>query len=127
MKAFQYSRNVTAPDTLIVCAKPDNFASVFVAKRGWYPVRLDDAKLPRIRWVAVYLTQPVRAITHRAKVKSISKYEDSGKYRIDFDGEPEPLAKPLEPGAIGNIQGQRYTTMEKLMAAASIADLRPWD
>jgi hypothetical protein len=81
--------------------------------------------LPRIRYVAAYRTAPVSAVTHFAPVERIEPYGDSGKYRLVFSQPAKALPKPipLANAAPGTLQGPRYTTYKKLLAARRVADL----
>lgn len=115
-------------DTIIISAKEDSFYKVFLGEWCWYPLRIGTEKVKTLRWIAVYQTAPVSAITHFAKVERIVDYLDTGRYKIIFE-EPDELAQPI---ALGNdrhktFQGQRYTTMKKLKLASIIDDLKPWN
>ena len=115
-------------DTIIISAKEDSFYKVFLGEWCWYPLRIGTEKLKTLRWIAVYQTAPVSAITHFAKIEKIVDYLDTGRYKIIFE-EPDELDKPV---VIGNdrhrtFQGQRYTTMEKIKLSSFIDDLKPWN
>ena len=115
-------------DTIIIAAKEDTFKSVFLGEQSWYPIRLGDEKLPVLECVAVYQTSPISAITYYAKLLDISKYGDHGRYRLVFDT-PIRFEPPIVLGDMAKqaMQGQRYTMMDKLRKAKTIADLKPWD
>ena len=115
-------------DTLIVPARVENFYDVFIAERAWYPIRIDDRRKGHLKWICVYQNNPVRAITDYARIIRIENYRDTGRYRIDFD-EPIELPTPIALGPEDGpaMQGQKYTTHERLLRARSISDLRPWN
>jgi hypothetical protein len=118
---------IETPDTIIISAKEESFYGVFLMEQCWYPIRIGSEKLESIKWIAVYQTAPVSAITHFAKIDRIVDYQDTGRYKIVFD---EPLELPV-PISLGEsrkktFQGQRYTTLEKLKCARLIEDLKPW-
>ena len=115
------------PDTIIVSAKEESFDSVFLGEWCWYPIRIGSEKLASLKWIAVYQTSPVSAITHFAKIEQIVDYKDTGRYKIVFE-EPEELDNQIVLGDHRGrtLQGQRYTTLEKLKAAKQIEDLKPW-
>ena len=114
-------------DTIIVSAKEESFYSVFLGDWCWYPIRIGSEKLESLKWIAVYQTAPVSAITHYAKIEQIVDYKDTGRYKIVFE-EPEELDTHIELGEnrTKTLQGQRYTTLEKLKRAIEIEDLKPW-
>lgn len=112
-------------DTIVVSSREENFARYFIGERSWYPVRIDDRRIDQLQWIAIYRSTPVRAITHLARIKAVYRFEDSGRYRIDFD-EPQELDTPVpsEAGAPSVMQGQRYTSLVTLKNAKTLADLR---
>ena len=115
------------PDTIIVSAKEESFYSVFLGEWCWYPIRIGAEKLTSLKWIAVYQTAPISAITHFAKIEQIVDYKETGRYKIVFE-EPEELDNQIALGQNRSktLQGQRYTTLEKLKKAKEIEDLKPW-
>ena len=114
----------SGPDTLIVPAQRDGFERVYLGRNCWYAIRISGGMLDKIKYIAAYQTQPVRAITHFAPVDHIEPYGDSRKYKVVFSEQ----AKPIGPIVFGNapqgtMQGTRYTTYTKLLAAKTLADL----
>lgn len=115
-------------DTLIVSARVDSFYDVFLGEGAWYPIRIDDRRKNDLKWICVYQNSPVRAITHYARITSIENYLETGRYKIRFDEPidlPEPIALGSETGL--SMQGQKYTSLERLLRAKSISDLKPWN
>lgn len=114
-------------DTIIIAAKEEGFDNVFIGEHCWYPIRLGDKKLSSLKWIAVYQTSPIRAITHFARITGIEYYKETGRYKINFET-PEELRAPISLGDSSTLtmQGQRYTQISKLLAAKSISDLIPW-
>lgn len=115
-------------DTLIVSARVESFLDVFLGEWAWYPIRIDDRRKSDLKWISVYQNSPVRAITHYAKITSIENYRETGRYKIIFD-EPIDLPDPITLGSeVGlSMQGQKYTSLERLLKAKSISDLKPWN
>jgi hypothetical protein len=112
------------PDTIIVPAQKEGFEKVFLGENCWYAVRISGGMLQKIKWIAAYQSQPISAITHVAPVSRIEPYGEGGKYKLVFS---EP-AKPIQPipfaGAPGGaMQGARYTTYSKLIAAKKLTDI----
>lgn len=114
----------SSPDTIIVPANPDGFKEVFIGENCWYQIRISGAMLDKIKWIAVYVTAPTGAITHLAPVKHIEPYGHEGKFRVVFS---EPARKigpiPLGDAPKGSMQGPRYCTYQKLMAAKKFKEI----
>ncbi len=112
------------PDTIIAPAQKDGFEEVFVGQHAWWAIRIGGGMLPKIKYIAAYQSQPISAVTHVAPVASIEPYGEDGKYKLIFT---EP-AKAIEPirfadAPTGSMQGPRYTTYARLMAAKKVAEL----
>jgi hypothetical protein len=112
-------------DSIVVPAHEDGFQEVFLGENRWYAVRIHGSMRPQIKYIAVYRTAPVSAITHIAPVKSIEPWKDTGKYVLNFSQPakeigPIPMAKP---GRVGTFQGIRYTNHDALESAKSLDDL----
>ncbi len=112
-------------DTIVVPAYEEGFEKVFLGQQCWYEVRIAAEKMPRIKYVAAYLTSPTCAITHFAPVDHIEPYGDAGKYKLVFSQPAKPLPTPVTFGdaARGSMQGIRYTTLKKLQGAKQLRDL----
>ncbi len=112
-------------DTIIVPAQRDGFEQVFLGEDCWYAIRISGGMLPKIKYIAAYQTQPVSAITHYAPVARIEPYGEEGKYRLIFSAKAKPLEEPIPYGdaPTGAMQGPRYTSFERLMAARKLTDL----
>jgi hypothetical protein len=97
---------------------------VFLGENSWYAIRISGGMLPKIKWIAAYQSQPISAITHVARVKHIEPYGDSGKYKVVFAEPARPITViPYGDAPSGYMQGIRYTTHKKLLAAKSVLDL----
>jgi len=112
------------PDTVIVPAREDGFAEVFLGQHCWYAIRISGGMLDKIKWIAAYQSSPISAITHLAPVSRIEPYGESGKYKVIFS---EP-AKPVGPivfgdAPSGSMQGIRYVRHDQLVAAKTISEL----
>ena len=80
--------------------------------------------LSRIKYIAAYQSAPVRAVTHFAPVKQIEPYGDEGKYRLVFTEPAKPIGPiPFGDAVTGTMQGPRYTSFKKLVAAKKILEL----
>lgn len=111
-------------DTIVVPAHAEGFERVFLGEHCWYSIRLSAGKLPRIKYIAGYVTRPTSAITHFAKVSRIEPYGGHGKYKLIFAEPAEKIGPiPLEDAPSGFMQRPRYTSFKKLKSARKLTDL----
>jgi hypothetical protein len=114
------------PDTIVVPAQKDGFDSVFLGQNAWWAIRIGSGMIPKIKYIAAYQSQPVRALTHVAPVASIEPYGEDGKYKLFFSEPAKPIGPiPFADAPSGAMQGPRYTTYARLMSAKKITDLFP--
>ena len=73
-------------DTIVVPAQQEGFENVFLGQDCWHAIRIAGGMLDKIKYIAVYQTNPVSAITHYAPVSQIEPYGESGKYKLVFLG-----------------------------------------
>jgi hypothetical protein len=109
-------------DTVVVPAHEDGFEQVFLKENRWYAVKIHPRRRNQLKYVAVYLTAPISAITHYAPIHSIKPWLDSGKLVINF-AEPASKIGPLKAvknGRVKALQGPRYTSFEKLKRARNL-------
>ena len=113
-------------DTVIVPAQRKTFEDIFLAQNRWYQIRIGGGMLNKIKYLAVYQTDPIRAITHVAPVDRIEPYGDQGKYVLYFSERPRELSPPVVLGSKSKlaIQGPIYTSIGKLMSAKDLSDIR---
>jgi hypothetical protein len=112
------------PDTIIVPANPEGFEETFLGENCWYQIRIAGVMLDKIKWIAAYVTAPIKAITHVAPVKHVEPYGHEGKFRVVFS---EPAHKigpiPLGDAPKGSMQGPRYCAYQRLMVAKKFKDI----
>ena len=108
-------------NTIVVAADAENFEKLFIAENCWRSIRIAGGRLEKIRYIAVYRTAPVSAITHYAEVAQIESYGTEGKYKVLFAGTAREIG-PIDKDSAA-VQGPRYTTLAKLQAAKTLADL----
>ena len=105
-------------DTVVLPTNEDGFREVFLGERRWYYVKLDKKKIPNIQYLALYVKEPVSAITHYGKVaeNGFQLDEEKGKYLIQLEGEPLKLAHEIKLGETVPMatRSPKYTTLEKL-------------
>jgi hypothetical protein len=111
-------------DTIIVPAQKEGFEKVFLGENAWFAIRISGGMLSKIKYIAAYQSQPVKAITHVAPVAKIEPHGDSGKYKLIFSEPAKPIGPiPFGDAPSGSMQGPRYTTYAKLITAKKVTDL----
>lgn len=142
LRAFEFPKAVAAPkaksgdklksvvsadnrDTIVVPAKKEGFERVFLGEDCWYAIRISGGMLDNIKYIAVYQSQPISAITHLAPVDRIEPYGESGKYKVIFSEKALESESPIPLGdaPAGTMQGPRYTSLIKLKNATKVTDL----
>ena len=112
-------------DLAIFPAHNDGFNETFLEENCWYAVRIKNDRIPKIKYVAIYRSAPVSAITHYAEVKEITQYKDTNKKIIYFAGKAIKLENDILLGNTdaNSMRSPRYTTKEKLLNAKEISEL----
>lgn len=89
---------------------------------GIYLRRFQPSMASQVKYIAVYRTAPVSAITHYAPIRSIEPWKSTGKVVINFAERAQEIAplKLTKNGRVKHLQGLRYTTFEKLKKATSL-------
>ena len=115
----------SASDVVVVVpALEEGFKEVFLGEHRWRAIRIAGGKLQQIRYVAAYQTKPISAVTHYAPIAEIEPYGEGGKYQLIFSGAPVEISPvPFADARPGLMQGPRYTTLGKLLAAKTVKDL----
>jgi len=108
------------PDTILVAAEEKGFKEEFLGNNHWYAVAIGINMLDKLKYIAVYQKNPVKAITYYAEIANIDLYEDTGKYIIYFNGEAKKLKTPipLNPKNPSKApQGRVYTNIDRIINA----------
>jgi hypothetical protein len=110
-------------DTIIVPARDEGFRRVFLGESKWYPVRLSPESRQRLRYLAVYRSAPISAVTHVADVKAFSPLGD-GRWAIELEGvrEVEPV-KFTTDEITKTLQTPRLARLERLLAVSSLNEI----
>ncbi|MFO1389123.1 GIY-YIG nuclease family protein [Cellvibrio sp.] len=111
-------------NTIIVPAQQDGFKEVFIKENCWYAIRIGGGRLRGIKYIAAYQVAPTSAITHYAEVASIEPYGDGGKYKLNFAAPARPITPiPFGQAKSGSMQSPRYTNIDKLLSAKTVAEM----
>ena len=116
------SENIMIPDTILVSAEESGFKEEFLGNNRWFAVTIGINMLDKLKYIAVYQKNPVKAITYYAEIANIDLYEDTGKYIIYFNGEAKKLkhAIPLNPNNPSKApQGRVYTEISRILNATN--------
>jgi hypothetical protein len=108
----------TPLDTIVIPAHPQGFNDVFVAENRWPNLKIDQKKLQQVRYIAVYQTKPVSAITHYAEIESFESLARQGRYDVRLRGKPVCVGPiPFTDADTCAIQGPRYTSLSLILKA----------
>ncbi len=109
-------------DTIIVPAQEDGFQETFLGENCWYAIRLNERKIPNLRFIAVYRKAPVSAITHLAEIDRIEKYKDTGKFIVYFKGMAKEINHIKRVNGGFAPQCPVFTNYQRLIEAKSTSD-----
>jgi hypothetical protein len=114
-----------ARDTVIVPAQQEGLEGLSLGQYCWDAIRIGGGMLSKIKYIAAYQSNPISAITTYTKVDRIEPYADEGKYKVIFaePARPPPQPIPFADATTGSMQGSRYTSLAKLLAAKRVTDL----
>lgn len=114
-------------DTIILPAHQDGFLKAFLVENKWYPVRANDYKIMKMKYIAIYVGSPISAITHYGKIKrnGIEPDPETGYYTISLDGSAKKLEHSIPLGNIhaSATRSPRYVKLETLLSADTYEDL----
>lgn len=115
-------------DTIVVAAYPGSVRETFLGENCWYAIRISKFMIPKIKYIAVYESKDVGAITHYAEVSNIEPYKDTDKVIIHFKDPAQKIGpikyiKKRDGGKTSPPQSFRYTTFEKLNNAKTLDEV----
>lgn len=114
-----------AIDCIVVPAHDDGFQEVFLNEDRWYSIRVHGSMIPQIKYIAVYRSAPISAITHIAPVKSIEPWKDTSKFVVTFS-EPAEEIGPIpnvKGGRVKPPQAPRYAMRARLLSAKTLDEV----
>lgn len=113
-------------DTIVVPARPKGFGEVFIGENKWPNLKIDKNKLLHVKYIAVYQTGPVSAITHYAEIESFQPLPRVGRYDVFLRGRATEIRHvPFTDADVCAIQGPRYTSLELMLSARHLARAFP--
>ncbi len=109
-------------DTIVVPARPKGFREVFLGKKSWPNLKICGSKTHCIKYIAVYQTSPVSAITHYAIIKEFRPLGRKGRFDVILEEDPvEIKAVRFTADDVCAVQGPRYTTLINILSATHLA------
>lgn len=115
-------------DTVVFPAQMgDDYKEAFFDDHEWRYVRVAKKRIPKIKYIALYVGAPQSAICHYAVVApdGFIYDEDEKKYRIVLAGDPVELPHPIPLGSASAqaVRSPKYTTLQKLFTANEFREL----
>lgn len=113
-------------DTIVVPAHPKGFGEVFVKERRWPNVKIDRRRIESVKYIAVYQTGPVSAITHYAEIASFKALNQTGRFDLVLKGGPIAVGPvPYTAADVCAVQGPRYTKLKLVLSASHLTRAFP--
>ncbi len=108
-------------DTIVSPAHQEGFKKEFLKRYRWYAIRISKKVIPRLKYIAIYISRPTCQITHYGRIRSIKPWRDSGKYMIMCKEKPKRIG-PIGPSSKISMQSSRLALMARLKRARTLAD-----
>ena len=108
-------------DTIVCPAHPEGFEKEFLNRHRWYAIRISKKVIPRLRYIAIYVSRPICQITHYGRIRSIKPWRDSGKQIVLLKDKPKRIG-PIRSSSKINMQSSRLALMARLKRAQTLAD-----
>ena len=115
---------ISDQDTLVVVGDDEGFNRVFLGENRWWAVRIASNRIEHLKYIAIYRTAPVSAITQYAHVLSVQPWQGSRKSVVNFRGQAIPIG-PIShiKGYLCGMQSPRFTCLAKLQSATTLQDV----
>ena len=108
-------------DTIVCPAHQDGFEKEFLSRNRWYAIRISKSVIPRLKYIALYITSPTSQITHYGRIRTIKLWRDSGKHIILLRGNAKRIG-PIGSSPRINMQAPRLALLARLKRARTLAD-----
>jgi len=108
-------------DTIVCPAHKEGFEKEFLGKNRWYAIRISKKVIPRLKYIAIYVSSPTCQITHYGRIRSIKPWRDSGKYTVLLKDKPKRIG-PIAFSPKVNMQSSRLALIARLRRARTLAD-----
>lgn len=110
-------------DTVIVPAKEEGFQRVFIGEHRWPLLRLGSDARQRLKWIAVYRSSPISAVTHYAEILKFVPQE--AERWIVETGDPHEIepVRFISDGSAPNVQTPRFARLDRLLQAKCLNPL----
>ena len=108
-------------DTIVCPAHKEGFEKEFLGKNRWYAVRISKRVIPRLKYIAIYVTSPTCQITHYGRIRAIKSWRDSGKQIVLLKDRPKRIG-PVGYSSKVNMQSSRLALLARLKLARTLAD-----
>jgi uncharacterized protein with ParB-like and HNH nuclease domain len=113
-------------DTIVcACSNPEDIEQVFFKEQHWHKIRIGADMKDRIKYIAIYESAPISAITCIGKVKEIKPFENSEYSELILSEKPEKINPILLPKNNPTIapQSHKYTTKSLINRAKTLEDM----
>jgi hypothetical protein len=108
-------------DTIVCPAHQAGFEREFLGRNRWYAIRISRNVIPRLKFIALYVTSPIGQITHYGRIHSIRPWRSTNKYIVKLRGKAKRIG-PIEFSPKVSVQAPRLALMARLMRARTLAD-----
>ena len=120
-------RRLEGIDTIVCPAREDGFSEVFLGQNRWFAVRIKQSMIPKLKYLAMYEKNPVKAIRYIGKIKKngIKLYRNTGKYEIVLEEKAIKIPKIKLPKGNSGLapQAPRYTMKKLIDNAKTLEDI----
>jgi len=108
----------TPLDTIVIPAHPKGFNDVFIAENRWPNLKIDQKRHHEVKFIAVYQTKPVSAITHYAEIDRFEPLQKHGRFNVFLKANPCLIGPiPFTEADTCAVQGPRYTYLKLILDA----------
>lgn len=113
-------------DTIVCPSNGEGLQNAFREKNAWWAVRIGQANIQKLKYIALYEASPVSSIRYYAKITRIEPFEGKpGKYIIYHDGNIQELQNHISLGETPQLAlyGPRYYLLDDILSSHNLAEL----